>query len=356
MANDIYGDFYNPTRLLSTNKPYLFSIGVRSCGKSTGWCIHLLKEYMQKGHQFIYLRRDKDELELTAKQAFTNAVVLYNSYYGKRDGWATIDKFEYKGGTYYLNEKVCGYGMSLSTQQKAKSLPLTDVWFILYDEFLLASGSTGHYLGGKDRPFLECQALQDLFITVDRGIDRPFRNELRCIMIGNNEKYMSPIFMRMGVDKYLTKESRFINPKNTGWALEQTFEVKALEDSKRSNAYLLSTEYNRAYSFGGGIFDETFIGKPECKIYPLFNAKYNDFIYGIAQTEDGYIFVSNKEYNVKTNLALTGPDHAPNYQLVKAWRNSYYMCALRDAITQGKILYESQKAKYAIETFFAYDK
>lgn len=355
MANDIYGDFYNPTKLISTNKPYLFSIGVRSCGKSTGWCIHLLKEYMSKGHQFIYLRRDKDELDQTAEKAFTNAIVLYNNYYSKRDGWHAIEKFEYKHGMYYINEKLCGYGMSLSTQQKAKSLPLNDVWWILYDEFLVSKAG-GRYLGGKDNPFKECEALMSLFITVDRGVDRPFRNELRCVMIGNNEKYMSPIFMRMGVDKLLTKETKFLNPKNTGYALEQTFSVKALEESHLSNAYLLSSEYNRAYSFGGGVFDSTFIGRPDCKIYPMFNVKYNDFIYGVAQTEKGDIFIANKGFNVDTNLALTGPDHAPNYKLVKQWRSSYYMCCMRDAINEGRIIYESQKAKYAIETFFAYDK
>ena len=61
MSKDIYGDFYNPTRLISTGKPYLFSIGVRSSGKSTGWLIHLLKEYMRYDKQFIYLRRDKED-------------------------------------------------------------------------------------------------------------------------------------------------------------------------------------------------------------------------------------------------------------------------------------------------------
>ena len=45
MAKDIYGDFYNPTKLISTGKPYLFSLGVRSSGKSTGWLIHLVKAF-----------------------------------------------------------------------------------------------------------------------------------------------------------------------------------------------------------------------------------------------------------------------------------------------------------------------
>lgn len=356
MKKDIYGDFYNPTKLISTGKPYLFSLGVRSSGKSTGWLIHLLKEYMKNGKQFIYLRRDKEELEATAENAFTNAIVIYNNYYrGREQEYPQIESFEYRKQTYTINGQVAGYGMSLSTQQKAKSLPLSDVWWILYDEFLVSKAG-GRYLGGKDNIFKECEALMSLFITVDRGIDRPFRNELRVICIGNNETYMSPIFMRLGIDKYLTRETKFLNPKSEGWAVEQTFEVKALEHSKQSNAYLLSSDYNKAYSFDGGIFDEKFIGRPEGKLYPMFNFKYNDYEYGVAQSEFGEIYVSAKPYNVRTNLALTGPDHSPNYQLAKEWRSSYFMQALREGITAGKIYYETQKAKYAVETFFAYDK
>lgn len=356
MNKDIYGDFYNPTRLISTGKPYLFSIGVRSSGKSTGWLIHLLKEYMRYDKQFIYLRRDKEELEATAPTAFNNAIVIYNTYYNDRDDFKTIESFEYKKNTYYINGNVAGYGMSLSTQQKAKSLPLSNIYWIVYDEFLI-SKSGGRYLGGKDSPFKEAEAIASLYITCDRSIGESFSNRVRVIFIGNNESYYSPVFMRLGIDKYLSKESRFINPKDTGWAVEQTFDVKALADAKKSNAYLLSSDYGKAYAFGGGLFDNTFIGKPDGKVKPLFNVVYNDFTYGIAQTEDGGIYVDIKPYSsVRVTLALTGPDHSPNYTLVKEWRSNYLMVTLRDAITSGRIHYANGKAKYAIETFFAYDK
>lgn len=355
MKKDIYGDFYNPTRLISTGKPYLFSLGVRSCGKSTGWLIHILKEFMKSGKQFIYLRRDDKELQKTAESAFTNAVLIYNRYYEGREDFPQIESFEYKAGKYYINGEFAGYAIALNVQQKYKSLPFAGIFWIVYDEFLIAK-SGGQYLGGKDNMFKEVEAIYSLFVSCDRGIDTPFRNEVRVVFIGNVETYMSPVFMRLGIDKFLTKETRFLNPKNEGWAVEQTVEVKVLKDSEKSNAFLLSSDYGKSYTFGGGLFDDKFIGRPEGKIYPMFNVKYNEMIYGIGQSEFGDVFVSSKPYNVRVNLALTGPDHAPNYRLVKEWRGSYYMTALRDAITSGRIYYETQKAKYAIETFFAYDK
>ena len=352
---DIYGDFYNPTKLLSTHKPYLFSIGVRSAGKSTGFCIHLLKEYMKSGKQFIYMRRTKDELEANAHKAFNNAIWIYNDYYKGKKGYPKIESFEFKNNVYYINEKIAGFAIPLSLQSKYKSIDFSNVWYVLYDEFLI-SESGGTYLGGRENMFKECEAIMSLFITVDRRIGEAFRNELTMICIGNNETYQSPVFMRMGIDKFLTKETRFLNPKNEGWAVEQTFSVKALSEAKKSNAYLLSSDYTKSYAFEGGIFDEKFIGCPDGRLYPLFNIAYSGYTYGVYNTENYDIYISTKECRDCPTLAATGKDHSPDYELIKQWHSNFYMTKLRDSIVKGKIWYENARCKYAIETFYGYDK
>lgn len=356
MANDIYGDFYNPTKLLSSGKAYLFSIGVRSSGKSTGWLIHLLKEYMKYGKQFIYMRRDKDELDNNAYKAFNNAHLIYNDYYKGKKGYPMIESIEYKAGTYIINGKVAGYAIPLSVQQKYKSLDFSNVYYAVYDEFLI-SKSGGHYLGGQENIYKEAEAVMSLFITVDRRIGQSFRNELKMIFIGNNETYMNPIFMRLNIDRYLNAETRFCNPKDTAWCLEQTTFVQALADAKLSNAYALSSDYSKQYAFEGGLFSEDFIGKPECRTAPLFSIAYNNNIFTVCDTEDHRnIFVTTKKATNVCTLALTGPDHKPDYRLVKEWRNNYYMLMLKEAIQSGRVLYENNKCKYAIETFYKYDK
>ena len=196
MANDIYGDFYNPTRLISTGKPMLFSIGVRSCGKSTGWLIHLLKEYMKYGKQFIYLRRTKDEVDVTAEHSFDNAVEIYNDYYRDSKDYKPIGDFVYKGGKYYINGAVAGYAMALSLQQKVKSVPLSKIFWVVYDEFLV-SRAGGSFLGSTSNPFREWSALLSLFVSCDRSVGKSFRDEVRVICIGNNESYYSPIFIKL---------------------------------------------------------------------------------------------------------------------------------------------------------------
>lgn len=353
---NIWDPFYNPTHVMSTGKPYVFSIGVRSAGKSTGFLIFLLKEFIEKGRQFIYVRRTDKELAKTAEHAFDNAVTIYNRYYnGKRN---PIDKFEYTAGKYYLDGELAGYAIPLNLQNEFKSLPFGDVFYIVYDEFLVSDETGGRYLGSKDNPFKEVEAIMSLYISVDRGIDRAYRNEVRVIFIGNNKKYTSPIFMRMNIDRYLSRESKFINPKNTAWVVEQTLTVSALDDSKNSNAYKLSTDFNKAYSFEGGLFDDPFIGRTDRRVNPMCNLKYkgSTFGVGVEQGGPGRLVIRSKKYAKCVELALTMDDHSPNYALAVDWRLSGLMVQIRDAITSGRVLYDTQRARYAVETFFSFIK
>lgn len=353
--NDIYGDFYNPTRLLSTGKPYLISIGVRSAGKSTGFLIHLLKEWMFKGKQFIYIRRTKDELDETAPNAFDNAVTVYNNYYGKR-GKKKIESVEYKGHEYRINGVLAGYAIPLSLQNKFKSLPFENVWYMFYDEALI-SKQGGRYLGGQANPFQEAEALMSLFVTVDRGIGKAFRNELTAIIVGNNERYTSPIFMRLDIDKMLTRETKFLNPKHKPWAVEQTFSVGALADARKSNAYALSSDYNKAYAFDGGVFTNEFLGEPAGKKKPIYNIKFEDFVMGVYYTEtDNVLYISSKPVERKDlkTYALTMSDHTPNYQLAKDWKNNTMLRMLRDAYVVGAVRFANSRCRYAVDTFFAF--
>lgn len=351
--NDIWGNFYSPMHMWSTGKPYMFSLGVRSCGKSTGWLILALKLFVEKKQQFIYIRRTKDELDATAAHAFDNAIQIYNDYY--KDKRPPIRNFEMKGNEYFLNGKTAGYAIPLSLQHKFKSLPFSHVFLMLYDEFLVSEAG-GRYLGTKDNPYAEAEAIMSLFISVDRGIGKAFRNECRVIFIGNNERYSSPVFMRMGIDKYLTKESKFVNPKREKWAVEQTFEVKALDEAKMSNAYALSSEYSKQYAFEGGLTENTFIGRTDKAVRPMFNCIYRNTKFGVGAELGGErrLIVRSKAYKDVPEYALTMDDHRPNYALVTEWRSNDGLQLMRTCINSGKVLYDTLKARFCFETFFAY--
>lgn len=356
MSNDIYGKFYSPVRLLSCGKPLSISVGVRSAGKSTGTLIHVLKEYMKYGRRFIYIRTTKDEIDRTAPNAFDASVDIYNDYYEGSSEYKHIDSFEYKGGDYYINGENAGIAIPLSMQAKYKSRSdLQDVFWMIWDEFLPDVDSGGQILGGKDNPDKAYNALMSLFVSVDRGKGRAFRNECRMVLLGNNKTYCSPIFMKLGIDKLLKFDTKLLNGKALPYALEQTHYVDALDEAKTSNAYLLSDSYNRKYAFEGGVDDNTFIGKPDVKTAPLINIKFNNDTFGVYFA-DSLIYVSSVPCRGTKTLALTGADHSPDYELVKEWHCSMYMTKLRDAIKEGNILFENQRCRYGILTFYRYDQ
>lgn len=351
---DLYGKFYNPNKLLSYGRVLNFSIGSRSIGKSTGFAIMMLKDYIDKKHQFIYVRRTQDETQLTAPSYFDNAVNILQSKGYK------IQDFQYKGGEYYVNGELCGYAIPLSLQQKYKSSNYSDVWWILYDEFMIAPGSSARYIGGSTNASAEVDAMTSLFQTVDRGIGKAFRNECRIIFVGNAGTFFNPFFINYGVDKYLRPDTKYLAPKNDIYVCEFTRETAATKDIKESNGYKMSTEKTRAYAYENQYADlgsDIFIEKdPPGRHLRLFNMVCDGQTYGLYSYPDaGYIYVSHKECDGKPTISLTTTDHKPNYLMIKTWHGHPMTQLLKQMYDLGSIRFYDFKCKMVVDMYLAYD-
>ena len=354
MKKDIYGDFYSPTKAISYHRPYIISLGTRSIGKSTGWMIHCIQDFLKNGHMFVYMRRTLDELKSTAPSAMNNAISIINHY----KGTSVIESHEYKQYTYRINGKVCGYAVPLSLEQKFKSVAdYGEVYWIIYDEFLPRNG---RYLGGKDNPFFEVECIESFFQTVDRKENEAFSNRTSLICIGNNMTYYNPLILSLGADKYLTTDTKYLAPNNTKkeqkYVIEQTLDVEATKNKEESNSFILATDKTRRYAFEGGVDSNVFVGKPSGKLSPLFNMVYKQETFGVYLSKETYvIWVSKKPCISDTTLALTASDHSINYMLINSWHDSYYMTLLREAYNSGNILFENGKCRFMINQFFMYD-
>lgn len=349
--NGIYGDHYSPMKALSYKRNFIVSMGTRSIGKSTGWTIWALLEFINKGKQFIYVRRTKDELDATAPSAMDNAVDIVNQYYNMH-----IEMF-YKGGKYFIKKGKraiqCGWAIALSMEYKYKSVNLSSVEAIIYDEFIPRNG---RYLGGKGNPYFEKQCLDSLMQTADRGIGKAFRNEVIVICIGNNMTFYNPIILDLGADKYLGFEVKYLHPKNAYWLVEQTLDVEATKNKSDSNVFKMADERTRQYAFYGGVDDNKFIGKPKGRLQPLINFKYKNAFYAIYLSNETYqIYVENKENKTVKTLALTMDDHSVNYLLVDTWRDNPVLKMIKDRYNRGEVLFANGKCKYMMNTIYSYD-
>ena len=353
MAKDIYGDFYNPTKALSYNRPYIICLGTRSLGKTTGWGIHLLEYFIKNiskdvRNQFVYMRRTLDELKTTSSSAFNSSVNIINNY-NKRN---VINTFELKKNSYYLNGDVCGYTVPLSLEQKYKSINFSKVKYIMFDEFLPRNG---RYLGGASNPWYEVECIESFYQTCDRAVGEAFSNEVVFIFIGNNLTYYSPLLLSLGCDKYLTTDTKYLAPKGEKYIVEQTLSVEATKALKDSNVYKLASDKTRRYAFEGGIDNNAFIGKPGGKLKPICNLVYKGETFGVHYSTEGIVWVSKSKANTEKMIAVTASDHSINYMLIRNWHDSYETMLLRQAYNTGCILFENGKCRFMINQFFMYD-
>lgn len=351
---DIYGKFYNPTKLLSYGRVLNFSIGSRSIGKSTGFALFLLREWLENGRQFIYTRRDKDELQKTCVNYFDNAVEILRSYGYK------INEVLYSGGEYLVDGQTAGYAIPLNLQQKYKSSNYSKVWYILYDEFLITPGSATRYIGGRTNASAEVEAMTSLFQTVDRGVGRSFRNETRIIFVGNAGKFFNPFFINYGIDRYLRPTTKYLAPKGEMYVLEQTSETEATKEIKESNGYKISTEKTRAYAYDNKFADligSDFIeAHPVGRHLPMFNFVYDGKTYGVYQYPDaGFIYVSEKSCDGRAILSLTTADHRPNYLMMRNWHGHPGTQLLKEMYDRGDVRFMTNKCKMIVDFYLSYD-
>ena len=127
--------FYNYDRVISYNAFLNFLIGERGVGKTFGASEFVTRQFIKKGDEFVYLKRYKTDLEKGLKKFFS-ALIKENKF--------PNNKLEVKGKTFYIDEKIAGYSMTLSTAHQIKSSNFPKVKYIIFDEFLIEEGQS-HY-------------------------------------------------------------------------------------------------------------------------------------------------------------------------------------------------------------------
>lgn len=177
--------YYNGAALLNAGCPINFSIGNRSIGKSFYWKRYLFRTYLKEHKKFIYLRRHENDLDMSCPNWFDDIGHQFLDY-----------NVKYKANKFYVinyetqTEEICGYAFSLSMLHKVKSIPLEDVDFIFFDEFI---PENLQYLKPLD-PAYEPRLLLSLYLTVARGYKRAIRDEVRIICSANMISLFNPYF------------------------------------------------------------------------------------------------------------------------------------------------------------------
>ena len=348
--------WFSLRRPLSYNRHFITITGKRSTGKSTGTSLFILLNFLETGQGWIYTRRTKDETDATAPSWFDNASDILNSYIPDEENRL---KVEYKSGTYYVNGEPAGVAIPLSLQQKYKSTNLSFAKFIIYDEFIAFEGSG--YLGGATNLLKEFRALLSLFQSSDRTVGKAFRNEVVIIALGNSDSYFNPVYMGLGVDKYIRTDTHFLAPKGVEWVAMQLNAEDATEAEayKDSVGYKLSDEYTKGYAYENESKEERvskeFVEKVNKSLDKLCNLHFDgyDMIMSVSYKE-GFVYISKGHDDNLKDYALTIGDHQPNYTLILRGGKEGYLGMIRMFYDAGAIKFENTKCKWCSDNYFKF--
>ena len=197
-------DYYSLHDVLSRNAMWNFILGARGLGKTYAAADYVLKKWLAKRWEFIYLRRTDEEVK-KAKISFWNDMSeKYPDYVFRNEGMLLqicTDPFEptqetdNSDGTHVrtlkskLKWQTCGYIIGLSTSGSLKSMPFPNVHTMIYDEiFPTAHGNVGQYLGS------ETELFQEFYSTVDRWQDR-----VRVLALSNATNVANIYFSTYGI-------------------------------------------------------------------------------------------------------------------------------------------------------------
>lgn len=317
--------WYDIKEVISYNCLFNFIIGMRGGGKSFSFKEYAISDFLKTGKQFIYLRRYKTDLKKVSN--FFDDIVKENKF--------PLEKFAVKGNVFYINNKIAGWAVPLTTALTEKSNSYPNVNKIGFDEFIIENSSY-HYLKDEVTQFLS------FYETVARN-----RNDVRVFFIANAVTVVNPYFIFFGI--IVDKTRRFQRIKEdiiVDYYKNDTF--TKMKRETRFGKIVAGTEYSDYAIDNEFVYDNhNFIEKKSGKLEYGFSIHYKKQTFGFWYNYDeGKIYASYDIDPYSTiNYSLTSSDMKPNMLLITSSDRDYYLKALKKAYKYGYLYYESLKVK-----------
>lgn len=263
------------------------AVGARGLGKTYGAKRLVIRNAVTKGEEFVYVRRFKTELK--------HANTFFN------DISAEFPDFEFRvvGRTASYRRRgdedapwtTMGYFIALSGAATLKSVSYPKVTTMIFDEFIIETGSR-RYLPGEVDTFL------DLYSTIDRN-----RDELRVLMLSNAVRCVNPYFVewRLSPGKAFQRRGR-------GYVVCEIIDNEAFADRVSETKFgrfirAVSPEYAK-YAIDNTFSDDTpaLLGRkpPSARCV------------GVVRTRAGVfsVWIDERDYWVQKRLPKDGPRFA----------------------------------------------
>ena len=317
--------YFSFKRILSYNALLNIVIAERGVGKTYGATKIVVNDFLKNHNEFVYIRRYKTELQKGARKFF-EAVNLNNEF---------PDHNMYsKGNTFYIDDEVAGYGITLSTAQQLKGTNFSKVKYILFDEFLIEEGQ-GHYIKNEVENFL------GLIESISRT-----RN-VRILLLGNATNSANPYFLFF--DLHLPYNNDVATFKDGLIALQfaKNEEYRQMKKETRFGKLVAGTDYEEYAINNSFRSDEnSFIEHKDKNSKFSFSFIYNNFKYGVwVNWITGKMYISNDTVDNGIVFACTTEDHKPNTMLYSMAKNYNCWIIFIKNYKLGNVYFENMKIR-----------
>lgn len=323
--------YYNYDKINSYNAMYNFILTNRGFGKSFGAKKRAIDRFLKYGEQFIYVRRYKTELKKIGK------------YFEDIQGHYPNVKFKVVGKTFYINDKVCGWAIPLSTSMTEKSVAYPLVTTIIFDEFIIPEGHL-RYLNDEVTTMLE------LTFTVVRD-----RDKLKVYFLANNISEVNPYFTYFNIK--MPDGVAFKTFKNGSIVVEKNTSDVFVEKMKNTpfGKLIEGTRYSDYSIENKSLCDtDTFIERMPLKnCIPICNVLYDGFAIQIwINKKNNCYYCNGKIVSGTEQFTFNSDDHTEKSILsAKSLKFSIFDDVIKN-FQMGNVRFENQNIKHNMYKVF----
>ena len=327
--------YWDIKRPLSYNCLFNFIIGSRGAGKTYGslkFCIEnwLKAESKHEKYNFIYVRRFQTELDKLTKARDGRLFMSVQTEFPELMLSAESNVLKAK-------KEVIGYAVPLSTASILKSDAFPNVKDIIFDEFIIDSHGSYHYLRDEVTKFL------DLYETVSRGRD------VRVWFLSNAVSVTNPYFDYFHLDKpYNGDIQRFGKSKEILVQNVVPSELAEARKKSRFGSIIEGSDYAE-YAFDNEwLLDNTdFVETKTRRSHYFVTIFYKSKPIGIWHDSFQGIFYVSDDADLQYGMqfSATTDDHKPNVMLFSGAKQDKWLKNLKKAYELGAVRYESVQLK-----------
>lgn len=315
--------WYDVNKTLSYNCLFNFVVGQRGVGKTYSAKNRAIRNFINKGNQFVYLRRYDTELKASnIEKFFDDICVEYPDH-----------SFAVKHGKMYIDGYPAGYYMPLSKAAQFKSTPFPDVTLIIFDEFIIDQGMV-RYIPKEVETFLE------MYSTIARLRD------VTTLFLANAITFTNPYFLYF--DLNLQKGQKILRKGDILLEVVDNPEYSTAASNTRLGNILKGTDYYKYAMENQFLRDrDTFIEKMPGAGNYLFTVRVNEINFGVYAVKENTNWYVSEDYDKTCNRIISADtqSHDKDSSLKMDSRVKIWYSTFQEKYYRAEVRFETMKAQ-----------